>query len=119
MYLTIKVLVSAFVIVAVSEIAKRSTLFGALVASLPLTSILAMVWLYQDTKDVERVAALSTQIVWLVVPSMILFIVLPLLLKRGLNFYSALGAASLCTAFGYFALTIVLRRFAVEAGGVS
>ena len=97
MYLAIRVLLSALVVVAVAEIAKRSTLFGALVASLPLTSILALIWLYQDTKDVSRVTTLSSEILWLVLPSLILFIVLPVLLKRGVTFYPALGAAGLCT----------------------
>jgi F0F1-type ATP synthase assembly protein I len=114
MYLTLKVLISALIVVAVSEIAKRSTLFGALVASLPLTSILALIWLYQDTKDVNRVATLSGEILWLVIPSLILFIALPLLLKRGVAFYPALGAAAVCTALGYFAMSMLMRRIGVQ-----
>jgi hypothetical protein len=114
MYLALKVFISALVIVAVSEIAKRSTLFGALVASLPLTSILAMIWLYQDTKDSSRVATLSGEIAWLVIPSLILFIVLPLLLKRGVTFYPALGVSALCTAVGYFFMSLLVRRIGVQ-----
>jgi hypothetical protein len=118
MYVMIKIVLSAFVIVAASEIAKRSSVFGALIASLPLTSMLAIVWLYEDTKDVGQVAAFSNDILWLVVPSLILFIALPLLLKRGVSFYAALGAASLCTAFGYLAMTMVVRRL-TQVGGPS
>jgi hypothetical protein len=114
MYLTLKVLISALIILAVSEIAKRSTLFGALVASLPLTSILALIWLYQDTRDVDRVATLSSEIVWLVIPSLILFIALPLLLKRGVAFYPALCGAALCTALGYVAMSMLVRRIGVQ-----
>jgi hypothetical protein len=114
MYLAFKVLISALVIVAVSEIAKRSTLFGALVASLPLTSILAMVWLYQDTKDTTRVATLSSEILWLVVPSLLLFVLLPVLLKRGMNFYPALGIAAGCTAIAYLATAMVVQRFGIK-----
>ena len=110
MYLVLKLFVSASIVLAVSEIAKRSTLFGALVASLPLTSILALIWLYQDTKDVNRVATLSSEILWLVIPSLILFIVLPLLLKRGVAFYPALSAAALCTALGYLVMSMLMRR---------
>ena len=114
MYLAFKVLISALVIVAVSEIAKRSTLFGALVASLPLTSILALVWLYQDTKDTTRVATLSSEILWLVVPSLLLFVLLPILLKRGVNFYPALGIAAACTAVAYLTAAMVVQRFDVK-----
>jgi F0F1-type ATP synthase assembly protein I len=114
MYLTLKVLLSALIVLVVSEIAKRSTLFGALVASLPLTSILALIWLYQDTKDATRVATLSSEILWLVIPSLILFIVLPLLLKRGVTFYPALGAAALCTALGYLAMSMLVGRVGVQ-----
>jgi F0F1-type ATP synthase assembly protein I len=114
MYLAIKVLISALIVLAVSQIAKRSTLFGALIASLPLTSILALIWLYQDTKDANRVATLSSEIVWLVIPSLILFIVLPLLLKRGVTFYPALGASTLCMALGYLAMSMLVRRIGVQ-----
>lgn len=114
MYLIFKVLLSALVIVAVSEIAKRSTMVGALIASLPLTSILAMVWLYEDTRDAARVAKLSSEILWLVVPSLLLFAVLPILMRRGVAFYPALGIGAGCTALAYGATVLLVRRFGVS-----
>jgi hypothetical protein len=72
----VKILVSAVLIVLISEIAKRSTLFGALIASIPITSLLAFIWLYLETGDSARIAALSTGVFWLVLPSRI-FVVLP------------------------------------------
>ena len=90
-YTILKFGLSAAVIVAVSEIAKRSSLLGGLLASLPLTSLLAFVWLWQDTRDAQKVAALSSSILWLVLPSLVLFLVLPALLKRGVHFYRHLG----------------------------
>ena len=114
MYLLLKIGISAAIIVTVSEIAKRSTLFGALVASLPLTSVLAMIWLYQETKDAPRVAALSGQIFWLVLPSLLLFVVLPLLIRRGVSFYPALGLSCACTVLGYIAMSLALQRFGVK-----
>jgi hypothetical protein len=63
-YYAVKVLLSAVLIVLVTEIAKRSTLAGALIASVPLTSVLAFVWLYWDTRDAARVAGLSIDIFW-------------------------------------------------------
>jgi F0F1-type ATP synthase assembly protein I len=114
MYLLLKFGLSAALIVAVAEIAKRSTLLGAVIASLPLTSVLAMIWLYQDTKDAQRVADLSGEIFWLVLPSLLLFIVLPLLIRRGMSFYPALGIACACTVIGYALMSFVLHRFGVK-----
>lgn len=103
MYVTLKVLITAVTVVAVAEIAKRSTVFGALVASLPLTSILAIIWLYHDTGDTQRVVQLSYDIFWLVLPSLAFFVLLPLLLRAGFNFYLALSLASLGMA-GFYAI---------------
>jgi hypothetical protein len=100
-YYAIKTLVSALIIVAVSELAKRNTLLGALVASLPLTSLLAFIWLYLDTHDSARVAALSLDILWLVIPSLALFLVMPWLLRLGWGFWSSLAAGIVATAIGY------------------
>jgi len=84
-YTITKVAITTILIVAISEIAKRSSLAAALLASIPLVSVLAMVWLYLDTKDVEKVSNLATSVFWLVLPSLVLFIALPLLLKQGLH----------------------------------
>ena len=96
-----KGLLAGSIVVAASEIAKRSALFGALVVSLPLTSILAMIALYQDTRDAELVADFAESIVWLVVPSLALFVVLPVLLRRGWGFEGALLAGILATIAAY------------------
>ena len=113
-YTIIKFALSAAVLVAVSEIAKRSSLLGGLLASLPLTSLLAFVWLWQDTRDVQKVSALSTSIVWLVLPSLVLFLVLPVLLKRGVNFYPALGLAVVAMLACYGAMLAVLGKFGIK-----
>jgi hypothetical protein len=114
-YYTIKILLSSLVIVAVSEIAKRSTLLGALLASLPLTSLLAFVWLYVDTGDVQKVAGLSSDIFWLVLPSLPLFLVLPMLIKMGWGFWLSLAAAALVTAVCYGVMLLVFKQFAVQS----
>lgn len=109
-----KVAVSALLVVVVAEIAKRSTFFGGLIASLPLISILAFVWLYLDTRSTERVAALSYSIFWLVVPSLSLFIALPWLLKKTASFYASLGGGIAIMLLCYLALVLALKRFGVE-----
>ena len=86
-YLIIKAALSGMIVAAVSEIARRYPGWGGLVASLPLTSLLAMIWLYRDSSDAERVAELSVSTIWFIVPSVPLFIVLPLLIRSGLGFW--------------------------------
>ena len=90
----IKILVTAALVVAASEAAKRSTLLGGLIASLPLTSFLALLWLYFDTKDAGKVAALSTSIFWLVLPSLVFFVALPALVKMKFSFPLSFGLAT-------------------------
>ena len=77
----IKLFISSGVIVLVSEIAKKNTYLGGLIASIPLVSVLSMIWLYIDTKDIESVRNLSNSILWMVIPSISLFISLPILLR--------------------------------------
>jgi hypothetical protein len=114
MQYALKVLVSALVLVAVAELAKRSTQAGALLASLPLTSILAFVWLYADTRDTGQVAALSTGIFWLVLPSLVLFLVLPALLRQGWGFWLGLGSASAATVVAYLLMLAILPRLGIR-----
>jgi hypothetical protein len=109
-----KVVISALVIVAVSEIAKRNSGFAALVASLPLTSLLAIIWLRVEGTQISQIAELSQQIFWLVLPSLVLFLMLPLLLKYGMAFWLSLGLASAATVVCYFLMILLLRRFGVS-----
>jgi len=112
--LAAKVLVTAAVVVAVAELAKRSTFWGAILASLPLTSLLAFMWIYLDTGNTQGIATLSHGIFWLVLASLPLFLVLPLLLRSGWPFWPSLGGACAVTVAAYFALVWVLGRFDVR-----
>ncbi|WP_363349240.1 DUF3147 family protein [Methylocystis echinoides] len=113
LYYVVKVLLSALVIVAVSEIAKRSTAVAAFVASLPLTSLLAFVWLRIDGAEPSRIAELSAQIFWLIIPSLVLFPTLPLLVRYGFGFWTSLGLSMAATAGAYLMMLPLLRRFGV------
>ena len=109
-----KVAISAVVIVAVAEIAKRSSFWAAALASLPLTSLLAFIWLYVETGDAGRVASLSHGIFWLVLPSLVLFVALPLLLRAGWPFWASLAASSAATACAYAAMAWLLSRAGIN-----
>ena len=113
-YYITKVVVSAVLIVAISEIAKRSSVLGALLASIPLVSVIAMIWLYHETGDTAKISILATSVFWLVIPSLALFLTLPLLLKIGLGFYSSLFISIGVTAICYFAMLSGLRMFGVH-----
>ena len=114
LYYMLKVGISAVVIVLVSEIAKRSSLFGALIASIPLTSLLAFIWMHIEKTDVNTIAQLSTSIFWLVIPSLVLFILLPILLNRGIHFWLSLALASSGTVVAYGIMVVVLGRFNIK-----
>ncbi len=105
----LKVAISALVVAAASELARRQAWFGALIASLPLTSILAMVWLWRDGAPNAQIADFSTSILWLVLPSLLLFIVMPLMLRHGFGFWLSLGAGCAATVLGY-ATTLLAWR---------
>jgi hypothetical protein len=110
----LKIGLSALIIVVIAEVAKRSTFWAAAVASLPLTSLLAFVWLYLDTGDAQKVATLSGSIFWLVLPSLLLFVLLPLLLRSGLGFWFSLAVSSAATALAYLGMIKLLGMFGMR-----
>jgi hypothetical protein len=111
MYYAFKVVLTAVLVVAVSEASKRSSLLGGILASLPLVSFLGMIWLYIETGGTEKVAELSTNVFWLVLPSLPFFLLLPFLLKKGLGFYSSLSLSTAMMVGLYFGMVLLLRKF--------
>lgn len=112
MYLAIKFLISALLVVLVSEVSRRSGWLGGLLASLPVTSIQAMLWLHWETKDTDKISTFSTSVVWFLLPTFLLFILLPQLLKRGMGFYPALAISSLATMAAYALMLVFLPKTA-------
>jgi hypothetical protein len=114
LYLFLKAALSGVIIAAVSEIARRSAGFGALVASLPLVSILGMIWLWRDTRDAGRLADYAQATFWFVLPSLPMFLAVPLMLRRGVPFWSALGAGCGLTVGLYLAMTWAGSRLGLK-----
>lgn len=110
----VKVALTALLVVGISEVARRSSFWAALLASLPLTSLLAFAWIYLDTGDTEKVSALSQGVFWLVIASLPLFLVLPALLRHGWGFWAALSAACGITVVAYLAMVWLLPRWGVR-----
>jgi hypothetical protein len=115
MELFLKACISGIIVAAASEASRRSPLLGAVLVSLPLTSMLALAWLWRDTRDPAQVAALSTSIMWIVVPSLAFFALLPVLLVRmQWPFWGALLGASVAMAGAYLVYVRVLQRVGIE-----
>lgn len=91
LYLLIKAAISGAIVAAASEIARRYPGWGGLVASLPLTSLLAIIWLWRDSRDPERVSELVGGTFWFFLPSLPMFLVLPWMLRSGMTFWLALA----------------------------
>jgi hypothetical protein len=114
LYLLIKAAISGVIVAAVSEIARRSPGWGGLVASLPLTSLLAMIWLWRDSHDSERIAELSVSAIWFFIPSVPLFIALPWLLRSGVGFWAAMAVVIAMTLALYAAMFWAAPRLGLK-----
>lgn len=113
-YYLLKILTSSVIIVLISEISKRSTLIASIFASIPLVSIMAFIWLYIDTKDVNKIASLSNGIFWMVIPSLLFFIIFPMLLKKNISFAISMILASLVMIAAYFILIFILKKININ-----
>lgn len=107
----IKIAISIIVIVAATELSKRSSWLGALLIALPLTSLLVMTWLYYDTGNLQQVANLSRSIFWLVLPSLALFLIFPWAVEHQWKFWPALALGCSASIACYGVLVLVMRFF--------
>lgn len=113
-YFALKVLVSAIIVAIVSTVAKRYPGAGGLIASLPLISVLGMIWLWRDTHDPVRMAAHAEATFWYVLPSLPMFLIIPAVLRQGMGFWPALAIGCLVTILLYFATILIGARFGLR-----
>ncbi|MFN4353441.1 DUF3147 family protein [Parvibaculum sp.] len=113
LYAIVKAAVSGILVMIVSETAKRSPAFGALVASLPLVSLLAIVWLWRETGDTLRIADHAEATFWYVLPSLPMFLIFPAMLRHGVGFWIALGVGCAITVLFYLATIWIASRFGI------
>jgi hypothetical protein len=109
--LIVRALLSGALIVTVSELAKRNNFAAAIVHSLPLITLTALVWLYNDTRDTTLIARHCEGTFWFVLPTLPLFLLVPWLLRRGFHFWPALGIGAVVTVALYL-LTVRLLAVA-------
>lgn len=109
-----KVLISAIIIVLIVAIAKKHTILGAILASVPIVSVIALIWLYIDTQNTIYVAKLSKGIFWMVIPSLLFFISLPIFLNYKINFYLSLCFSLLITVVAYLTMLFFLKFLGIQ-----
>lgn len=114
LYLAIKAALSGVIIAIVSEVAQRRPGLGALIASLPLVSILAIIWLWRDTGDIPRIAAHAEATFWLVLPTLPMFLAFPAMLRSGVAFWIALALSCLLTIVLYLLTIWLLPKFGIS-----
>lgn len=112
-YLVVKAVLSGVIVAAASETARRAPALGALILALPLISLLGFVWLWYDTGDDARVAALAQSTFWYVLPTLPMFLVVPALLRHGAGFWPSLVAGCALTFVLYLVTIRVLTKFGV------
>ena len=113
-YLGLKALISGILIAAASTVAKRYPGFGALIASLPLVSVLGMIWLWSEKPDAENMAAHAGATFWYVLPSLPMFLLIPALLRYGISFWLALISGCVLTIILYALMTWLAPRFGLQ-----
>ncbi len=114
LYLLIKAAISGVIVAVVSEVAKRYPGLGALIASLPLVSVLGMMWLWHDKPDIPNMAAHVEATFWFVLPSLPMFLVIPLLLRNGISFWVSLAMGCALTIALYLLMTWVGPKFGLK-----
>jgi hypothetical protein len=114
LYFVVKCILSGIIIAAVSEIAKRSPALGALIVSLPLVSLLGILWIWRDTGDVERIAGHAESTFWFVLPSLPMFLALPAMLRGGVGFWPSMAASCVLTMALYFLTAWALSKFGIS-----
>jgi hypothetical protein len=114
LYLLIKAALSGIIVAIVSEVAKRFPGFGALIASLPLVSVLGMMWLWRDKPDVSNMAAHVQATFWFVLPSLPMFLLIPVLLRHGMSFWASLAIGCALTIALYLLMTWAGPKFGLR-----
>jgi len=110
----IRAVLSGLIIALAALLARRSPAAGAMIAALPLLSVLAMIWLWRDTHDVERIAEQAEATFWYVLPSLPMFLLIPWMLRHGNPFWVAMGAGCFLTILLYLLTIVIAARFGVR-----
>ena len=110
----VRALLSGLIVALVAWVARRNPAAGALIASLPLISLLGMIWLWQDTRDAGRLADHAEATFYYVLPSLPMFLLIPFMLRQGIGFWASIGAGCMVTILLYVLTVLVAARFGIR-----
>ena len=113
-YLVVKAVISGLLIAAIAEVSRRYPGFGGLIASLPLVSVIGMIWIWNDTQDPARLADHSAATLWFVVPSLPMFALIAWMLRRGHGFWLSLATGCLLTVLLYLGMVALAPRLGIK-----
>lgn len=114
LWYVIKLFLTAGIIVIISEVSKKLPLLGSLIASLPLISVLGILWMYGETKDIDKIASHAFGTFWYVIPSLPMFLTLPYMLKKGFSFSLSMSTGIILTIVLYILMTKGLAKFNIN-----
>ncbi len=109
-----KLILTAVVVLFVTKIQLFHDRLSALLIALPLTSLLAMIWMRVEGQDPGRIANHAESTFWFVLPTLPMFLILPWMLRNGWEFGSALAANCVLTALLFLALVFILKPFGIR-----
>ena len=111
-----KILLTALIIFSIAQVSERRTLMAAVLASIPIVSVLSMMMMFHEGQSALEISAFARDLVWLLIPSLLMFIVIPWLIEsRSWDFYPALAAGLACTVSGYFLMVQAMEKFGLSA----
>ncbi len=110
----VKVILTCAIILGVNEVSKKDVLFSAILVSIPLISVLSMMWMHHDGTETKKIAQFGRDVFWLVLPSLLLFIVMPLMIDRGIGFWTSLGTGIFITACAYLVIIYMLGETGIS-----
>jgi uncharacterized membrane protein (GlpM family) len=109
----IKVVISGLIIAVASEVVRKSVWLGALIVSLPLTSLITAIIIYWESNDAQKVGYFLTAALWGIIPPLIFFILCPLLIKHGFKFWPSMGLSVTVMVLAYVGYSVLMRKFGV------
>lgn len=112
-WLIVKYALTAALVVLISEVAKRSDKLGGLIAALPLVTVLALIWMYVEGQNMQKISNHAFYTFWYVLPTLPMFLLFPYWLNR-IGFVAALGASAVLTVLIFVLFALLMRRFGVH-----
>jgi hypothetical protein len=112
--IVLKAVISGVLVASASEVAKRFPLWGAIMVSVPLTSLLTAMWIHLETSDLAKSADFLRNVFWAHLPTLVFFILCPILLRMGMNFWMSLALALFVTAIVFYLYSLVISQFGIK-----